>query len=105
MSDPCAVYRFYDEDDDLLYVGKSLDPFSRSNSHKQDPRFFAVSIIEVEWFEDQVLATLAETTAIIREKPKWNKHHAAKPRIKTRTSLTKTEMVEIISKRGAEVHE
>lgn len=67
-----AVYRFFDKKDELLYVGCSINPFSRFESHR-DKRRDMVRYVEIEWFETQTLAEAAEAVAIRREKPLWNK--------------------------------
>lgn len=72
MTEEYGVYRFYDENDALLYVGCSLNPFSRFISHRDKPRHL-IRHIEIEWFTSRALAESAEAVAIRREKPAWNK--------------------------------
>jgi len=72
MTEQHGVYRFYDENDTLLYVGCSLNPFSRFMSHRDKPRHL-IRHIEIEWFENRNMAESAEAVAIRREKPLWNK--------------------------------
>lgn len=67
-----GLYRFYDEQDTLLYVGCSVNPFSRFASHRDKERE-RVRHMEIEWFQSKASALKAEAIAIRREKPLWNK--------------------------------
>lgn len=73
---PCAVYRHYDSDDRLLYVGISVDPERRAKSHKGQgwwSRFMARET--VTWHEDTASAKSAERAAIEDEHPLFNVSH------------------------------
>ena len=70
-----AVYRHYDADGVLLYVGMSLNPTSRNMAHKAGSYWFCdISKITIEWFQDKIEAMDAEAWAIYREKPIYNKN-------------------------------
>ena len=67
-----ALYRFWD-DDNLLYVGISLNVFARITQHKRDKDWFQeISNITVEHFDTREKALDAEAKAIKTENPKYN---------------------------------
>ena len=67
-----ALYRFWD-DDNLLYVGISLNVFARITQHKRDKDWFQeISNITVEHFDTREKALDAEAKAINTENPKYN---------------------------------
>ncbi|WP_375264125.1 hypothetical protein [Palleronia sp.] len=73
---PCALYRHYDAEGRLLYIGKTVNPRSRASLHKIRSRWFRdVERIELQWFDDEALACAAEISAIADEKPIHNVHH------------------------------
>jgi len=71
----CALYRFFDDRNSLLYVGVSLTVLHRFASHGNAPWFQAVRRIEIEWHADRALALAAERAAIVNEKPRYNRAH------------------------------
>ncbi len=75
-----SLYRFYADDDTLLYVGQSRNPFQRLNGHFCDKQMDMVRHIELEWFDTPDAALRAEAWAIRREKPLWNVMAPVKPR-------------------------
>lgn len=93
MSKPCAVYRFYSLEGDLLYVGMSGNPLSRMGRHAGDDRFHSVSDVQIEWFESDKVARAAERLAVVREKPKWNKNLKPKRKITSTFALSSSEIV------------
>lgn len=71
------LYRHYDRDGRLLYVGISLSTFARLRQHKdKSPWFDDVAAITIERFRTRAEAAKAECKAIKLEKPKWNAVHA-----------------------------
>lgn len=71
---PVALYRHFSEDGQLLYVGTSANQPRRTLEHaKCKPWFTQVVRIEIEWFEQELLARAAETRARKEEKPRYNK--------------------------------
>jgi len=72
-----ALYRLYDANETLLYVGIAKDPESRWKSHASHPRtsnwWPLVSRKEVEWLQSREDADLAETKAIKIEQPVHNR--------------------------------
>lgn len=71
MRRPAAVYRLFDEDGNLLYVGISYTPLRRFSQHLAKGRRWHSS--EVEWFSDRATAEDEEAVAIWQERPRWNK--------------------------------
>lgn len=79
MSDaePTALYRFFDEQDRLLYVGITCNPEERWRRHASDKTWWStVARKTLDWHPDRETALLAECLAITTERPRWN---VAKP--------------------------
>lgn len=74
-SERTALYRLYDADDRLLYVGVTADPDQRWKGHETySCRWFSrVSRKVVEWHDDRYLALAHEYLAILHEKPIHNR--------------------------------
>ena len=90
MSDH-ALYRFYGTDGELLYVGITMNPAARWESHrKQKPWWAEVVGMTVERCVDREAALLAEREAIIRERPAYNVVHSAIPNHHHRDDRTVT---------------
>lgn len=68
-----AVYRVFDDDDTLLYVGCSYDPRSRFHAHRGSPMWPAAAYTKLAWFPDRFTALLEEARAIVEEAPLHNK--------------------------------
>jgi predicted GIY-YIG superfamily endonuclease len=76
---PTALYRLYDRDGVLLYVGITLDFARRMRDHARvQPWWAEVKVRVVIWYESWPLAFQAETVAIAGEQPKHNR--AKRPR-------------------------
>jgi hypothetical protein len=74
-----ALYRYFDADDVLLYVGISNDPEFRWKAH-----LYGSSSVTwpkeavrrtIEWHDSRPLALTAEEEAIRTENPRYNKRH------------------------------
>ena len=76
-TEPHYVYRCYDADDRLIYVGMARDPKHRFLTHKRShPEVFERTVRrEVVEYPDRAHALAAEAEAIANEKPLLNKHH------------------------------
>ncbi|MFC5802775.1 GIY-YIG nuclease family protein [Streptomyces formicae] len=71
-----ALYRFYDDAGELLYVGISGDPELRQAQHSKDKSWWPeVMDASIEWFNNRDVALDREASAIRREKPKYNVQH------------------------------
>lgn len=68
-----AVYRLFDDADDLLYVGVSTKPHKRFHQHASDKWWWnQVVRKDITWFELDSTASFAEKTAIESESPRYN---------------------------------
>lgn len=77
MSARSALYRHFDADGRLLYVGIATDPYARADQHRHRSRWHRFSArMEVEWREDRESAERAEAAAIVSEEPVFNRSHA-----------------------------
>ena len=74
-----ALYRMYDCDGNLLYVGLTEDAGRRFGEHSAKRWFPLVATIKLEWFSNEARATFAERKAIAREQPRFNKAGLALP--------------------------
>jgi hypothetical protein len=73
-----ALYRYFDKDDSLLYVGISVSPIARQLQHRQTSRWYdRVAKMTVEWCESREEALDLERIAIINERPRHNIRHKA----------------------------
>lgn len=69
-----AVYRLYDRNGALLYVGLGSDPKTRWRAHARDKEWWPdVAHKEVEWHNTFAEAVEAEHAAIHAENPVYNK--------------------------------
>ncbi|MDB4461363.1 GIY-YIG nuclease family protein [bacterium] len=72
-----SLYRHYDKEDNLLYVGISLSSLVRWQQHNNNSHWAKDSVtMTTEWFDTRELALDAERTAIRSEKPLHNIKHA-----------------------------
>jgi hypothetical protein len=69
---PAAVYRLYDADGALLYIGSAYDPAHRSLDHRGTEWWPRVARRKDEWHPGRSEAYIAETAAIWRERPEAN---------------------------------
>lgn len=77
MNDRTALYRFYDADGALLYVGITYDIGIRFHNHSRKKEWWpAATDLTVKWYETRDLAMAAEREAIKTESPVWNIQHA-----------------------------
>src|SRR3982750_4908323 len=68
-----ALYRLFDADGALLYVGITNDPEVRWKAHSyKKPWWPKVSEKTVAWFDDRTAAATAGARAIRLEVPQWN---------------------------------
>lgn len=68
-----ALYRLYDKDETLLYVGVSHNPDVRWGQHSLLKEWWpAVVRRDIEWHDTRTGAERAELAAIVKEKPLHN---------------------------------
>jgi predicted GIY-YIG superfamily endonuclease len=72
-SRPAAVYRLYDTEGTLLYIGSAYDPKERAKKHREKPWWPQVARREDEWHPSREAAYVAETEAIKDARPLGNK--------------------------------
>lgn len=71
---PTAVYRFYDSEDCLLYVGMTHDIDERWGTHERiQPWWLDVSRHEFTWYGTRAEAKQIEATATAVEKPRFDR--------------------------------
>lgn len=74
----CAVYRYYDEADRLLYVGIAGNPNLRDEQHRNTSKWHRFQVRrDVEWHPTRRDAMQAEREAIRGESPVFNLTHAS----------------------------
>lgn len=70
---PSCLYRFFDAQGVLLYVGIAKDPVARERQHAQHSTWHAHARSRtIEWFEDRESALAAERAVIRDEAPVFN---------------------------------
>jgi len=75
----CALYRHFDADGELLYVGISLSVMQRLSQHSSSPWSDKIARVEIEHLESREAALEAEGKAIASENPAFNIYRKAKP--------------------------
>lgn len=74
MSDQTDLYRYFDNNGRLLYVGISFSAIARACQHKSNSDWFgSISHMTVEKYQTREDASKAEIEAIQNEKPIYNK--------------------------------
>lgn len=70
---PTCVYRHFDDQGRLLYVGTSIDLPNRTGGHRRSKHWFhEVHKTTEQWFDDHQEALAAERAAIRDEAPAYN---------------------------------
>ena len=68
-----SLYRHYDSEGKLLYVGISLSAITRLAQHKDHSHWYdRISKVAIEKFETRELALIAERNAVVSEHPECN---------------------------------
>lgn len=70
--EPAAVYRLWDTDGNLLYIGSAYDPDHRCKSHQKKPWWPEVASRTEEWHSNRGTAYVEELKAIAVEQSKYN---------------------------------
>jgi excinuclease UvrABC nuclease subunit len=72
-SKPCQLYRHFDADGRLLYVGISLSAVWRLARHRHDAHWFhQIATVTIQTLPSRGAALVAEARAIEEEKPLHN---------------------------------
>lgn len=72
-NDPTALYRLFDKDGGLLYVGITVDVEQRMTAHRSEKTWWPdVATKRIEWFPNRPAALRAELVAIGAEQPRHN---------------------------------
>ena len=74
--DEVAVYRLFDKEGRLLYVGISKDPMNRWQEHRANGWWRRVASYEVRWHPTRAEARAEEKTAMASEDALHNIHSA-----------------------------
>ncbi|NOD65791.1 GIY-YIG nuclease family protein [Ruegeria sp. HKCCD6109] len=83
LDKPVSIYRVFDAEGVLLYVGQSSSPLSRLDEHKRLQVWqMQIASVTVEWHATREDALAAEKEAIREEGPVWNYHHLLSGRLK-----------------------
>lgn len=70
----CFLYRYFDKDDILLYVGISDRPDWRDSSHRHTAKWYGMVVrMEHQIFSTRAEAKAAESQAIVEEAPLYNR--------------------------------
>jgi hypothetical protein len=71
--EPTALYRLYDAEYDLLYIGISMTPEKRFKAHAHDKNWWhLVTYVDLTWHPTFALARRAEDDAHMTERPPFN---------------------------------
>lgn len=70
--EPAAVYRLWDAEGNLLYIGSAYDPEHRCKEHRKKPWWPEVASRTEQWFSARGTAYAEEMKAIRTERPKHN---------------------------------
>ncbi len=69
----CSMYRCFDAEGVLLYVGISLSTIKRLGQHRLNTQWFqSINRVDIEHFDSRRLAADAEIAAIQAERPRHN---------------------------------
>ena len=72
------LYRHYDAEGKLLYVGISLSAVIRLAAHKHSSEWFdRIAMVKIERFQNRRAALVAERAAILTEDPEYNTQQTA----------------------------
>lgn len=96
---PCELYRHFDKDGVLLYVGISYSSVERlMKGHRQNAHWFdQVARIEIERFSSRAEALKAEKAAISKDLPRFNVWTGERRGIRCRDEQEQQEIDRLIS--------
>ena len=81
MTRPAAVYRHFDAEGELLYIGRSHNPVARLDAHMaRSPWAKQITSVTLDWFDSDDEAKAAEREAIAAECPPCNRSRIRRPK-------------------------
>ena len=84
--DPTALYRLFDADGVLLYVGIAFDPRKRMQMHAHEEQWWGeVARRTLTWYGTRAEASDAENAVMDEEKPRYNQRRSS-PSVASRYS-------------------
>lgn len=87
MSEVTELYRHWDKDDNVLYIGISVNASTRTIGHSRHGSWFSrVVKITIERYDTREEAMRAEAKAIMAENPPYNVVHIVKEKEPTHFS-------------------
>ena len=88
------LYRHFDKNGDLLYVGISLNAVNRTTQHKAASHWFhEIAEIKIEKHESREEALRAEWSAIYKENPKYNLHRPVDEPLNNHAQRSKDDII------------
>ena len=95
---PNSVYKIYDKDKNLLYIGSSMLVITRINNHASTKDWWNdVNSIQVSHFADKTTALKEESKAIKNENPLYNRQDICKKLLEERDLLGKQKLLSKLS--------
>lgn len=76
---PAAVYRLYDAEGKVLYIGSSYDPDARYRAHREKAWGQRIARRAIKWCGDRETAYREEAAAILAENPPCNQYGKIDP--------------------------
>jgi predicted GIY-YIG superfamily endonuclease len=94
-----VLYRFYDIDRQLLYVGITNNPWQRIKAHESDKDWWnEVAHATFEHYQSRMELEAEERAAIKSERPRYNKTHVQPgPELETRVLQLEQQISELAS--------
>jgi excinuclease UvrABC nuclease subunit len=91
------LYRHFDADGNLLYIGVSLNAFARLAQHRDSSSWFSeIANVTFQAFETREAVLEAEASAIQAENPKYNVHHKGKKPVAPLQPVSESEPSKVV---------
>lgn len=88
------LYRHFDQDGVLLYVGISLNAIQRLSQHRDHSSWFgSIARVEIKTFETREAAMEAERVTIANENPKYNVRRPPPTKLKKKVEESRADLV------------
>ncbi len=76
MRPDAAVYMFFNQEDQIIYIGVSQNPYQREREHKKTSAWFEhVARMEIQWCTTREKALKIEKARIRHYRPRFNTMH------------------------------